>query len=78
MIAICIFLVVAGWEICSAQIATNYISPGTKLPYWIVYFALPFSNGVVALREAANLVKDFLIAIGKKQPELHEESHLAV
>ena len=78
MVVFCVFLVIAGWEICASQISANYTSPGTNLPYWIVYFALPFSNGVVALRELGAFVTDLLIALGKKEPEVKEETNLAV
>ena len=72
-----VIVVKYGWDVCSAQIQLGRVSAGTKIPMWILYLCLPFSNLVVLIRVIAEGVEDVLIALGKKEPPKHDNDHLA-
>ena len=76
MIIFCVIVVKYGWDVCSAQIQLGRVSAGTKIPMWILYLCLPFSNLVVMLRIIGESVSDLLISLGKKEPPKHDD-HLA-
>ena len=77
MVVFCVIVVKYGWDVCSAQIQLGRVSAGTKIPMWILYLCLPFSNLVVLIRVIAEGVEDVLIALGKKEPPKHDNDHLA-
>lgn len=78
MLAFCVFVVIYGWEVCSQQMQLGRISAGTKIPMWIVYLSLPFSNLVVGIRIIGESVRDILVALGKREPPKHDDSIAAV
>lgn len=77
MIIFCVFVVIYGTEVCMQQMQLGRISAGTKIPMWIVYLTLPFSNLVVLLRILGEAVSDILVALGKKEPPKHDNDQIA-
>ena len=68
MIVFCVIVIIYGTQVCMAQAELGRISAGTKIPMWIVYLCLPFSNLIVLFRIIGESISDILVAMGKKEP----------
>ena len=58
MLAFCIFLVKYGWDLVASMMSRGNKSVALRLPMWIVYSSLPFSQLIVALRLIGSIVSD--------------------
>lgn len=58
MLAFCIFLVKYGYDLVMSMMSRGNKSVALRLPMWIVYSSLPFSQLIVALRLIGNIVSD--------------------
>lgn len=58
MIGFCIFLAKYGWDLVFSMMSRGNKSVALRIPMWIIYSALPFSQLVVALRIVGNIVED--------------------
>lgn len=59
--SLCAFLAISGGEVIKNAIARGKMASSMPwLPVWIVYLALPFSQGVVAIRVALKTIIDIV------------------
>lgn len=58
MLAFCIFLVKYGWDLVASMMSRGNKSVALRLPMWVVYSSLPFSQLIVALRLIGSIVSD--------------------
>ena len=57
MLAFCIFLTVAGFELIASMMSRGNTSVALKIPMWIVYLALPVSQLAMSFRLFFSLIK---------------------
>lgn len=58
VIAFAAVLFVNSFALLKAQITYGQLSPGLGLPMYIPYFALPFSFGIITVKQAQMLIDD--------------------
>lgn len=69
MLAFCLFLAKYGWDLAASMMSRGNRSVALKIPMWIVYTALPFSQLVVGLRVAGHIVGNVRSLSGKQEPK---------
>lgn len=65
MLVFCVFLVIYGWQLVASMMTRGNLSVALRLPMWIVYLSLPFSQLIVALRVIGHMVGDVRKLTGK-------------
>ena len=68
MLAFCIFLVKYGWDLVASMMSRGNKSVALRLPMWIVYSSLPFSQLIVSLRLIGSIVSDAGKLFGHQKP----------
>ena len=66
MLAFCVFLVIYGWTLVSSMMTRGNLSVALRLPMWIVYLSLPFSQLIVGLRVIGHMVGDIRKLTGRE------------
>ena len=59
LLAFCVWLVINGWALVSSMMSRNTRSVALRIPMWIIYSSLPFSQLMVALRLIGHLAENF-------------------
>lgn len=73
LLAFCIFLVKYGYDLVMSMMARGNKSVALRLPMWIVYSSLPFSQFIVALRLVGSITAD-VRKLFSTQPTGEEEN----
>ena len=77
MVAFCAFLVIKGWDLASSMMRRGLRSPAMRIPTWIIYSSLPFSQLIVAIRLIGKIRENLLKLFGRagiEEPEAGKES----
>lgn len=74
MLAFCVFLVKYGWELVMSMMRRGNKSVALRIPMWIVYSSLPFSQLVVGLRVLGRIVVNIRTLSGKQALEEEEKA----
>lgn len=73
-LAMCIFLAINGWEVVSSMMGRGKTASAMPwLKVWLVYLAIPVSQGILSIRLLLQIGQDVKSLIGVGTPNPHEK-----